>query len=232
MHEPIGFKHDELSDAQLQDEVEEAYEGDDDDDDDDENGDEDAWRRKSSNVIVRNAIVSSDIADHLDKFSSGGVRQQGILPQEFLNYNMPWRESDESTDPHLDSFVPHTSPARFTHDSQGLKSCPGKRQRRGTQPKLECHILDLDDVNHLDVVSLRRFISTDCEILSRKATGLCAKCQRKVCAMYFLLSLSTFVRPMLLDCSTFFRCVYTVTRSPKQSRGADSLGCCRISETT
>jgi ribosomal protein S18 len=63
---------------------------------------------------------------------------------------------------------------------QGLKACPGRRQRHGVNGKLECHLLDLDCLDHLDIPTLRRFISVDSEILSRKSTGLCAKCQRKV----------------------------------------------------
>lgn len=182
MQAPIRFQHDDWSDGQLHDEAEEVY---DEVKDDDEHSEDDVWR-KPSNSIIRNAIVSSDIADHLDKFSSNGMRQQGFLPQEFLNYNMPWRESDDSADPHLDNFVPHTSSVRYSHDTQGLKACSGKKQRRGANPKLECHIIDLDEVNHLDVVTLRRFISTDSEILSRKATGLCSKCQRKVMNVFYL----------------------------------------------
>jgi ribosomal protein S18 len=58
--------------------------------------------------------------------------------------------------------------------------CKGKLQRRGKEGKLECHKIDLDKLNHLDVLNLRKYLSEDSEILGRSATGLCAKCQRKV----------------------------------------------------
>ena len=126
MRNPIGFKHDEWSDAQLQDNVlpstdeagGEFADGDDEDMYDNDGYDsEDQWE-KTSDTIIKNAIISTDVAEHLEKFSSGGHRQQQVLPQEFLNYNMPWRESDESTDTHLDKFMPHSSSARYTHDNQ------------------------------------------------------------------------------------------------------------------
>jgi len=63
---------------------------------------------------------------------------------------------------------------------QGLRACPGKMQRRGVKTALQCHQIDLETLHHLDVLTLRRFISEDSEILSKKRTGLCAKCQRKV----------------------------------------------------
>lgn len=68
----------------------------------------------------------------------------------------------------------------FVHLSQGMKSCPGKRQRRGKSGVLECHILDLQELDSLDIVSLRRFVTEDAEIMGRSLTGLCAKCQRQV----------------------------------------------------
>lgn len=61
-----------------------------------------------------------------------------------------------------------------------MKSCPGKRQRRGKSGVLECHILDLQELDSLDIVSLRRFVTEDAEIMGRSLTGLCAKCQRQV----------------------------------------------------
>jgi ribosomal protein S18 len=46
--------------------------------------------------------------------------------------------------------------------------------------QLDCHLIDLDTLSPFDVMNLRRFISLDSEIMGRRATGLCAKCQRKV----------------------------------------------------
>ncbi len=51
-------------------------------------------------------------------------------------------------------------------------------------PQFGCHLVDLDALNFLDVMTLRNFISEDSEIMPRKATGLCAKCQRKVKYFY------------------------------------------------
>ena len=60
-------------------------------------------------------------------------------------------------------------------------------QRHGKTPELRCHLIDLDALNFLDVINLRRFLSDDGEILSRKVTGLCAKCQRQVNVTFILL---------------------------------------------
>jgi small subunit ribosomal protein S18 len=64
--------------------------------------------------------------------------------------------------------------------TQGLVACPGKRQRHGTNPVLRCHLIDLDKLSYMDVASLKRFVSADSEIMGKKLTGLCSKCQRKV----------------------------------------------------
>jgi ribosomal protein S18 len=55
-------------------------------------------------------------------------------------------------------------------------------QRRGREPgaPLRCHLLDLDRLNPIDITNLKRFLSFDGEILSKKLTGLCARCQRQV----------------------------------------------------
>ena len=49
---------------------------------------------------------------------------------------------------------------------------------------LRCHKLDLDALHYLDVVTLRKFLSQDSEILRRSQTGLCSKCQRQVRSLY------------------------------------------------
>jgi ribosomal protein S18 len=41
-------------------------------------------------------------------------------------------------------------------------------------------IIIQDLLDHLDILTLKRFVSDDSEILGRKHTGLCARCQRKV----------------------------------------------------
>lgn len=63
-----------------------------------------------------------------------------------------------------------------------MRACPGKLQRHGVSGELRCHKIDLDALNHMDVMTLRKYLSADAEIMSRRKTGLCAKCQRQVCA--------------------------------------------------
>lgn len=103
-----------------------------------------------------------------------------FTPIEMLNMNIPWRKTEEFPDKLLDKFVPKTSSQKFNYNQQGFRHCPGKLQRKGMNPQFDCHLLDIDELHFLDVLTLRRFISDDSEILPRKATGLCAKCQRKV----------------------------------------------------
>lgn len=63
---------------------------------------------------------------------------------------------------------------------QGSRACPGKLQRRGRFPELKCHKIDLDELSHLDVLSLKEYLTEDGEIIPKKGTGLCSKCQRQV----------------------------------------------------
>jgi ribosomal protein S18 len=125
-------------------------------------------------AFISDMISHTDLGDHIEKFGDSYV------PEEYINYTMPWKENDGIDDPLLDKFVPNTSPERFTYGSQGERACPGKLQRRGKAGVLKCHILDLDELHHLDVVNLRRFLSDDAEILGKPLSGLCSKCQRKV----------------------------------------------------
>lgn len=136
--------------------------------------------------MVKDALIDKDLAEHLEGF------QSNYVPPAMLNYNVPWQKSDaidHEADPEKypfetlqDNFLPETDTKRYMHDAQGLRSCPGKRQKKGkkVEAKLECHLIDLEDLNYIDVIGLRRWLSDDAEILPRKVTGLCAKCQRKV----------------------------------------------------
>jgi len=138
-------------------------------------------------AMAHDSIINHEVGEHIEGFKTHYV------PQELLNFNIPWKKTDisdsrkkqdvpETVNDLMEKFIPNTAPEKFTHDKQGLRACPGKRQRRGKldRAKLECHLIDLQELNYLDVVSLRRYISDDSEILGRKITGLCAKCQRKV----------------------------------------------------
>ena len=68
----------------------------------------------SAASLIRNAITSTDVADHVDGFSD----DQDLMPQEFLNYNIPWREGEESQNKLLTDFISHTSSAKYSHDDQ------------------------------------------------------------------------------------------------------------------
>jgi small subunit ribosomal protein S18 len=103
------------------------------------------------------------------------------IPREMLNSELPWRMDEEHPDPEFaKNFLPTSSPELFRHDQQGLRTCEGKKQRQGAKGELNCHIIDLQDLSHFDVPTLRRFITSESEIMNRKSTGLCAKCQRRV----------------------------------------------------
>ncbi len=130
---------------------------------------------KEELVKVNEVFIAPDVGEHLKGFETDTT----FIPSAMLNYTLPWtkRSTDNSE---IHNFLPDTAREKFMHDKQGLRSCPGKRQKRGKQFKLECHIFDLSELHHLDVLTLRRFLSDDGEILGRKASGLCSKCQRQV----------------------------------------------------
>jgi small subunit ribosomal protein S18 len=103
------------------------------------------------------------------------------FPQGMLNSELPWRLEEEHPDPDFaKNFLPTSAPELYRHDQQGLRTCEGKKQRQGAKGELNCHIIDLQDLSHFDVPTLRRFITAESEIMNRKSTGLCAKCQRRV----------------------------------------------------
>lgn len=99
-----------------------------------------------------------------------------------LNPSSPDYGFDVDDDPLTEDFVKDTDPSKYDDDQQGLRHCPGKLQRRGKRldAPLGCHLIDLDTISAIDILSLKRFLSIDAEILSRKHTGLCSKCQRRV----------------------------------------------------
>ena len=130
--------------------------------------------------MVSDLLMNEDLADHLGDIN---LNSNSLMPPEYMNYTVPWRKSSklsESSSVPSNNFVKRTSKEGFAHDSHGMRSCPGKRQRKGRGGELQCHVIDLDKVNPFDLLTLRRFISVDSEILGRKDTRLCAKCQRKV----------------------------------------------------
>lgn len=130
--------------------------------------------------MVSDLLMNEDLAEH---FGDINLNSNGLMPPEYMNYTVPWRKSNKlssSSSVPSNNFVKRTTKEGFAHDSHGMRSCPGKRQRKGKTADLQCHVIDLDKVNSFDLLTLRRFISVDSEILGRKDTRLCAKCQRKV----------------------------------------------------
>lgn len=112
----------------------------------------------------------------------GHLEEKMFYRPHDLNPNNPEYGFDEEPDTLTEDFVKDTDPSKYEDDQQGLRHCPGKLQRRGKRldAPLGCHLIDLDTVSPLDILSLKRFLSIDAEILGRQHTGLCAKCQRKV----------------------------------------------------
>lgn len=89
-------------------------------------------------------------------------------------------QSGSNSDHPLSEFFNETSQVNYAAISQGNRPCPGKRQRRGVTGRLMCHKIDLQQLHYLNVLSLATYLNPDSEILGRKSTGLCAKCQRQV----------------------------------------------------
>lgn len=125
--------------------------------------------------LMTEATSNEDLAQHLNNMHS-----KTVIPEEYLNYSMPWRTDEEFPHAMLDKFIPRSSKELYRHDQEGDRSCEGKSQRKGKSGELRCHLIDLDALNHLDVLTLRRFLSDDGEIMGKKQTGLCSKCQRAV----------------------------------------------------
>lgn len=136
-------------------------------------------RKLLQHQISRNKINTTPVED-IDPHDIDDTAEDFVLPPEFANYSLPARSSEEYPEPLLEKFIPDTAREKYRFDSQGLRACPGKRQRKGKDGKLYCHRIDLSTLHYLDTVNLARFIAADSSIMGRKATGLCSKCQRKV----------------------------------------------------
>lgn len=127
-------------------------------------------------------ITPGRLPDHLNIASRAADNSiSSYLPPEYSNHSMDWKDLNQDEEPEeLESFTRRTDETTMPIDRRGLVACPGKRQRRGVNPILKCHLIDLDALHYTDIVTLRRFIAGDSEILGKKLTGLCSKCQRKV----------------------------------------------------
>lgn len=102
----------------------------------------------------------------------------------YVDNEVPLRE-DPSSPMNFASAAMEETTQRFERsedfpDVPDAGPCPGKLQRRGKEGILRCGKIDLDELHFMDVMTLRQYLSEDAEILNRKATGLCAKCQRQV----------------------------------------------------
>lgn len=129
----------------------------------------------ATSKLALEVFMNTELGEHLKEFRNGT-----IIPNEFFNSTIPWQKSKEFAEKPLADFIPFSAPEKYSHSTQGRRTCPGKLQRRGKTGNLQCHKIDLDALNHMDVMTLRNYISEDSEILGRKSTGLCAKCQRQV----------------------------------------------------
>jgi ribosomal protein S18 len=130
--------------------------------------------------MVSDLLMNDDLAEH---YGDIGLNSNSLMPPEYMNYTVPWKKSNKlsnSSSVPSNNFVKRTAKEGFAHDNQGNRSCPGKRQRKGKTDELGCHVIDLDKLTPFALLTLRRFISVDSEILGRKDTRLCAKCQRSV----------------------------------------------------
>ena len=133
----------------------------------------------ASKQMMFDMLMHDDLAEH---YGDINLSTNTLMPPEYMNYTVPWKKTNAWTPSSVptSNFVRKTSKDSFVHDNHGLRSCPGKRQRKGQSGELQCHVVDLEKVTPFNLLTLRRFISVDSEILGRKDTRLCAKCQRKV----------------------------------------------------
>ncbi len=134
--------------------------------------------QEEKQVQVMEEVAFEHMAD------GGGIADysplQPIIPKEMFNSAIPWRKTEDYPRPDLKNFVKPTSKEMYGYDREGERRCSGKKQRRGVNGVLNCHVIDLDQLSEFDILNLRRFLTQDGEILSRRESRLCAKCQRKV----------------------------------------------------
>jgi len=65
-----------------------------------------------NDLIIKNALATDPhLVEHLSSFDGD------FIPNEMLNYNLPFRTTDEFPDPSLKNFIPDTSEAKNTFDS-------------------------------------------------------------------------------------------------------------------
>ena len=122
------------------------------------------------------ALSDSKLTDHMESMSS----DVAFTPPEMLNYTLPWKKQDDLEIPELQNFIPNDEPEKYMYGKSGNRTCTGKKQKIGLRAKLKCHLIDISTLTHMDTFTLKRFVSSDSEILPRIATGLCSKCQRAV----------------------------------------------------
>lgn len=150
--------------------------------------------RSAIGVKTDEATVGQVEEDHFDRIFDNPSGENAVtshfgslleenpyVPVQAMNYSKAdYATADEESHNFLEKFVPSTAPEKFSMHSQGLRHCEGKKQRHGKSKELRCHLIDLDAVDAMDVVTLKRYVTDDGEIMGKRITGLCAKCQRAV----------------------------------------------------
>ncbi|KAJ1422437.1 ribosomal protein S18-domain-containing protein [Ochromonadaceae sp. CCMP2298] len=126
--------------------------------------------------------IEREFADIANSLSEGGLEKLTSVKSSSV---IPDRGSYGSL------LVDEKGPVEYRSDAEIENSLSGSLaqdliahdltdHRHGANPELRCHLIDLDEVTYVDVLTLRKYLSDDAEIMGRKATNLCAKCQRKV----------------------------------------------------
>lgn len=142
---------------------------------------------------IENDMQGNDLMKHLVYPKGNGKRRStqqeamSVLSDNYmldttdLNSTMPRRAAMSSEDIEFQElFSPKTSHELYAGHKPGNRHCEGKKQRSGKRGQLDCHLIDLDALSPFDVTVLRKFITTDSEIIPKYQTGLCSKCQRRV----------------------------------------------------
>eukprot|EP00604_Paraphysomonas_vestita_P001293 CAMPEP_0174824166 /NCGR_PEP_ID=MMETSP1107-20130205/31295_1 /TAXON_ID=36770 /ORGANISM="Paraphysomonas vestita, Strain GFlagA" /LENGTH=174 /DNA_ID=CAMNT_0016049999 /DNA_START=367 /DNA_END=889 /DNA_ORIENTATION=+ len=134
--------------------------------DDDENSDDE--NQSMSEEVLRRSL-NMELPDQLSQ-----IEESAFFTPHELNPTMPHSlDAEDLNDEALSKFVPDTDPNKFKSDEQGRRECPGGRQRRKREvgAPLRCHLIDLDQLNPIDIPNLKRFLSIEGEILSKRLTG-------------------------------------------------------------
>ena len=86
----------------------------------------------ASKEMIFDLLMHDDLAEH---YGDINLSTNTLMPPEYMNYTVPWKKTNTWTPSSVPSsnFVKKTSKGNFVHDSHGLRSCPGKRQKKGAK---------------------------------------------------------------------------------------------------